>query len=224
MPTSITQAIGLSTPPKTGGPSSTLGKDDFLKLLTTQLRYQDPMNPMQGAEFATQLAQFSSLEQLTNINTNLTQGLDANYLLSQVIGNSMSAALIGNQVRATADTFTYDGSGDARLGYTLPGNSDNVSVKIYNEKGILIRTLTNVGMNKGDTSFAWDGKDNLGNTVAAGKYKFSVDARDGKGATMETNQFIYGTISAVRFKSDGTFFVIGGAEISLASILEILKG
>jgi len=201
-----------------------MGKDDFLKLLTTQLRYQDPMNPMQGGEFATQLAQFSSLEQLTNINTSLTQGLDANYLLSQVIGNSLSANLIGNQVRATSDTFNYSGSGDVKLGYTLPGNSSAVSVKIYDKNDNLVRTLTNPGNSSGDNSFSWDGKDNLGNTVASGKYKFSVDAKDGDGAAMKTTQFIYGTVSAVRFKSDGTFFVVDGDEVSLANILEILKG
>ena len=224
MPTSVqTQAVGATTAPKTTTPSSTLGKDDFLKLLTTQLRYQDPLNPMEGTEFATQLAQFSSVEQLTNINSTLSQNLDAMYTLSQVVGNSMSASLIGNQVRATSDKFAYGGDGSVKLGYTLPEASDAVTVQVYNQNGALVRTFLNPGNASGDNTITWDGKDSLGNAVAAGNYTFKVDARDEKGTALKASQYIYGVVSGVRFKSDGTYFVVDGAEVSIGDILEIIK-
>jgi flagellar basal-body rod modification protein FlgD len=226
MPTSVQpQAIGAaSTPVTPPATNSTLGKDDFLKLLTTQLRYQDPLNPMQGTEFATQLAQFSAVEQLTNINTNLTQSLDANALLTQVIGNSLAPNLIGSQVRAESDTVNYSGSGDIKLGYTLPAGCESVSINVYDANGNLVRTVSHAATTEGDNTFSWDGKNDFGNTVDTGKYKFVVDARDEKGKSVSSAQFIYGVISGVRFKSDGTYFVVDGTEISISKILEILKG
>ncbi|NIS39011.1 flagellar hook capping protein, partial [Candidatus Saccharibacteria bacterium] len=77
-----------------------LGKDDFLKMLVTQLNYQDPLNPMESTDFSAQLAQFSSLEQLSNIDETLQASLEANYLLATSINNTMAATIIGKQVRA----------------------------------------------------------------------------------------------------------------------------
>ena len=78
----------------TGG--ATLGKEDFLKLLMTQLQYQDPLNPMDNQDFMAELAQFSSLEQLQNVNSNL----QANFLLTQSLNNSLATNLIGKRVIA----------------------------------------------------------------------------------------------------------------------------
>src|ERR1700690_2579879 len=83
------------------GTTPVLGEDDFLKLLTMQMQYQDPMNPMSGTEFASQLAQFSSVEQLTNINSELAQSISSNSVLTQSINNDLAATFIGKNVRAT---------------------------------------------------------------------------------------------------------------------------
>jgi len=89
MPIYESQAVGVGQTTQTAANKSVLGKDDFLKMLVQQLRYQDPLNPMKGDEFATQLAQFSSVEQLNNINTSLTDSLNANYMLTQAINNGL---------------------------------------------------------------------------------------------------------------------------------------
>ena len=81
----------------TGGP---LGKDQFLQLFTTQLRYQDPLKPMDSTEFTAQLAQFSSLEQLTNLNTSMTQMAS----LQQQVNNAAAAGLIGRNITSTDGT------------------------------------------------------------------------------------------------------------------------
>jgi flagellar basal-body rod modification protein FlgD len=188
------------------------------------LRYQDPMDPMKGTEFAAQLAQFSSVEQLSNINSNIMQSIDANYLMSQSINNALAATFVGKDVRATGDTFQYSGSGESRLGYSLPSAADSGTVKIYDESGNLVRTMAITGKTSGDNTFTWDGKDDADRQLAAGKYKFTVDAKDVNGNSITPTLFITGTVSGVRFKADGTVFVVDGMEVKLSDILEIMGG
>ena len=205
-------------------PSNTLGKDDFLNLLITQMKNQDPLDPMQGTEFASQLAQFSSLEQLTNINTNLQSSLSANAVLSSSINNALAATFIGKEVRASSSTFQYNNAGPVKVGYTLPQDVTAVSVKIYDASGNLVKTMSG-GTGSGDNTVSWDGTNDAGQTVASGTYSFQVDATDSTGGTIATTAtYMFGTVSGVRFKSDGTVFVIDGAEVSLANILEIMQG
>ncbi|MDA8239508.1 MAG: hypothetical protein M0Z67_03945 [Nitrospiraceae bacterium] len=83
---------------QTSGISQTLGKEDFLKLFTEQLKYQDPLNPLDSTQFTAQLAQFSSLEQLVNVNTGLQQMTQA----QNTMNGAVSAALIGRHVKTAA--------------------------------------------------------------------------------------------------------------------------
>jgi flagellar basal-body rod modification protein FlgD len=219
-----TAAIGAQALTGSTGAQAILGKDDFLKLLITQLRYQDPLEPMKGTEFAAQLAQFSSVEQLANINTNLTQTLATNQLMTQSIGNSLAATMIGKGVKASADEFRFTGTGDVRLGYTLPDSAAEVSVRVYDSTGTLVRTITNAGTDKGDSTVVWDGTNDSGQTMAEGTYTFKVDALDSSKAALTATPFLYGTISAVRFTSAGTMFVVDGLEIPVSQILELLNG
>lgn len=198
-----------------------LGKDDFLKLLLQQLKYQDPLNPMDGAEYAAQLAQFSSVEQLQNINTSLATSIDANYVLAQSVNNSMAASLIGKDVKMSVNNFSYDGTNNVTVGYTLPGAVKGVTVDVYNEKNEKIRTITGSGLTVGDHDVAWDGKNDAGVTQSAGKYTFKVNATDNAGSKVTTTQYMWGTIGAVRFTASGTVVVIGNTEIGLSNILEV---
>jgi len=219
-----TLANFTSTQTQSNAPSSTLDKDDFLKLLTMQLRYQDPMDPMKGTEFAAQLAQFSSVEQLSNINSNIMQSIDANYLMSQSINNALAAGFVGKDVRAAGDTFQRSGDVATTLGYSLSSAADSVTVKIYDESGNLVKTMSVEGKDKGDNTFAWDGTDDHGQNAGDGKYKFTVEAKDNVGGTVSSTTFVTGTVSGVRFKPDGTVFVVDGMEVKLSDILEILGG
>ncbi len=224
MATSVTPTGSVSSAAQQTIATSQLGKDDFLKLLVTQLRYQDPMNPLQGTDFVSQLAQFSSLEQLSNINTSLTQSIQSNQLMSQSLSNSMAAGLIGKDIRATGDTFTYAGTADpVRLGYTLPGSADTAVVKIYDQAGGLVRTINGTGTSAGANTFTWDGKNDQGEQLPSAKYSFKVEAADAKGTAISASPFLYGTISGVRFKADGAYFVIDGTEVALSDVLEILQ-
>lgn len=218
-PQSPTQTISTAT--RTA--KSTMGKDDFLSLLVTQMRHQDPMNPMQSADFAAQLAQFSSLEQLTNINSNLEESLTANSLLSGSINNALSATFIGKEVRATGNTFGYTGSEAVKLGYSLGATAETTVIKIMDSAGNVIRTI-NGGTSQGQNAITWDGKNDRGESVGMGNYTFKVESKDSAGGVLEASTSIYGKVAGVRFKSSGTVFVIGGVEISLANVVEIMQG
>ncbi len=202
---------------------SILGKDDFLKMLIMQLRFQDPLNPMNGTEFAAQLAQFSSVEQLQNMNSNLLYNIEANSIMTQSINNALSASFIGKGVKANTDQFKFDGSNEVKLGYSLPSNASSVLIKIFDDGGNLVKQINSSELTKGDHAVVWDGKDEHGQPVGSGKYKFTVEAKDGD-KILSSNKYIFGTVSAVRFKPDGTVFVINGLEVSLSSILEIMQG
>jgi flagellar basal-body rod modification protein FlgD len=216
-------AATTSTAPAQSGTTPVLGENDFLKLLTMQMQYQDPMNPMTGTEFASQLAQFSSVEQLTNINTELSQSISANAVLTQSINNGLAATFIGKDVRATTNSFQYGGTGDAKLGYTLPSDADTVAVSITDSSGNVVRTIKGAPTGSGDETFTWDGRDDAGNQVGSGKYSFSVQATGSDGSAITASPFIYGTVSGIRFKSDGTVFVVDGMEVPLSDILEITQ-
>jgi flagellar basal-body rod modification protein FlgD len=219
-----TPVIGQQSTSQISSNKGLLGKDDFLKLMLTQLRYQDPLNPMEGTEFATQLAQFSSVEQLSNINTNITQSIDATQILSQAIGNALSATLIGKEVKASGEQFAYSGTGDVRLGYSLSGVADKVAVRVVDSYGATVRTLSSGGGLKGDNEVLWDGKNDQGGSVAAGQYKLVVKASDADGNAVTTTPFVFGHVTSVRFKATGTVFVVDGMEIPISKILEVLNG
>ncbi len=203
---------------------SALGKDDFLKLLIVQLRNQDPMDPMKGTEFATQLAQFSSVEQLSNISSSLSESISSNQVMTQSINNALASTMIGKTVKASGNAFNVVGGGEMKLGYTLAKDAATVTVKIYDDSKNLVRTITVDGGQKGDGTAVWDGRDDHGKQVAAGTYSFSVDAVDSAKTSVAATAFVSGTVTGIRFKSEGTVFVVDGVEIPLSQIIEIVNG
>lgn len=224
-------STAYSTLPLTSSTSTTatkgksaLGKDDFLKLLIVQLRNQDPMDPMKGTEFATQLAQFSSVEQLSNISSSLSESISSNQVMTQSINNALASTMIGKTVKASGNSFNVVGGGEMKLGYTLAKDAATVTVKIYDDSKILVRTITVDGGQKGDGTAAWDGRDDHGRQVAAGTYSFSVDAVDSAKTSVAATAFVSGTVTGIRFKSEGTVFVVDGVEIPLSQIIEIVNG
>ncbi|MCX6139028.1 MAG: flagellar hook capping protein [Ignavibacteriales bacterium] len=225
MSTTVQQAIaaGAGTP-SNSGTASILGKDDFLKLLVQQLQHQDPLEPMKGTEFAAQLAQFSSVEQLSNINENLQASLNANGLLTQSINNAMATTFIGKEVRAKTDNIGYSGSGIVKMGYSLPTDASTVTLQIVDNQNNVIRTVHGLPTGSGDHQYEWDGKNDAGNQMAAGTYKIKVVAADASGKTLDASTYAFGKVQSVRYKSSGTVFVIDDQEVLLANITEISGG
>ncbi len=215
--------VAATQPNNTTQNKGSLGKDDFMKLLIQQMKHQDPMNPMDGTQFAAQLAQFSSLEQLQNLNSSMTSSINANYLLTQSINNTLSSTLIGKAVKIGGSGFSNSGQNLVQLGYKLPANASTVSVNIYDENGNLIKTIDDLPASKGDHKLSWDFSDNNGNKVPKGKYTFEVKAKDMSGNNLITTSYKYGVVSGVRFTNSGTLLVVDNSEYNFSDILEIIK-
>lgn len=201
---------------------SVLGKDDFLKLMIAQLKNQDPLNPMDGTEYASQLAQFSSLEQLTNLNSYLKQSIDANYMLTQSINNTMLANLIGKEVKVNSKELQVNGQESLSIGYELPEGVKSVKVNIYNQYGTLIKSLE-ASNKKGSNKLLWDLTDNNGEKVINGDYKFEVIASDYNNNAVNVTSYILGLIDGIKYSENGTLLIINGAQYSAGDILEIIN-
>jgi flagellar basal-body rod modification protein FlgD len=201
--------------------NSTMGKDDFLKLMIEELKNQDPMNPMDGTQYASQLAQFSSLEQLTNLNDTMTQSMAANTSLTQSINNMMVSNLIGKETKLSGGDIQLNGQTSVDIGYNLPSTASQVQVNIYNSSGAIIKTIDSSKFSQGDSKLSWDLTDNNGNKLSTGDYTFKVVAEDSSGKDITASLYKYGIIDGVKFNSSGTIVVVDGAEYSISEIAEI---
>ena len=201
--------------------STELGKDDFLNLMITQMKYQDPLNPMDSNEYAAQLAQFSSLEQLTNLNNSVNESIDINYLLTQSINNTMTATLIGKNVKLSTNSVTINGQESADIGYNLPSDASDVTVSIYDNYGKLVRTIKSDKKLSGDSKLTWDFTDNNGKKLGNGQYTFEVNATSMNGTEMHISSYLIGKIDGVRFTENGTSLMIGNVAYNVAQITEI---
>jgi flagellar basal-body rod modification protein FlgD len=203
--------------------NSVLGKDDFLKLLLTQLKNQDPLNPTDGTEFASQLAQFSSLEQLTNLNDAIQQSLTNNSYLTQSINNSLASNLVGKNVTVLSNSVTNKGQDSTDLGYTLPQNAASASITVTNQYGATVKTIQGIPLTAGDHKISWDFSDDNGSKLPQGDYTFTIDAVDESGNSITTQTFSSGIVDGIKYSSSGASVMINGSEYSLSDIMEILN-
>jgi flagellar basal-body rod modification protein FlgD len=215
-----TSAIGASTSTSNNLYSSgtqTLSKDDFLKLLVTQLQNQDPLNPTDSTQFVSQLAQFSSLEQLSNINDNLKTV----QLFDQSINNAQAVNFVGKTIKASGSMFEL-GSGETyEVQYQLGEDAAAVYVSILNSSGETVRKIEMDQMTSGQQSVVWDGADENGNAVPAGTYSFSVQAKNKDGEIMDTAAYIEETVTGISYHSGSTYLLANGIEIPYSAIIEV---
>lgn len=215
--TAATPTSGLGATFGAGG-TSALGKEEFLKLLTAQLRNQDPLQPIQNEQFVAQLAQFSSLEQMQNMNDNLTN----NILINQSVNNSLSTTLIGREVEARGDTFTLESGAKTNLGFSLSGDA-TVKVEVLDSNGKVVATLKPGDMKPGSQSVSWDGNGADGKPAASGDYTFRVTATDAKGNAVGSQTTVRGRVTGVKFMNGGTYLMVGSRTFSLADVTQILE-
>ena len=152
-----------------------LGKNEFLTMLIAQLEHQDPLNPVDGTEFTAQLAQFSSLEELQDINNNIGK-LQS---LQSSIGNFQAVSYIDRTIEATGNTIQVSDGNTEEILFSLDRDTKSVYINIYDSYGRLVRDLEINSLTSGNQSFRWDGKNNTGDSVADGAYGFEVFATGG---------------------------------------------
>jgi len=200
-----------------GPATSELGKDAFLKLLVTQLQYQDPLNPTENEEFVAQLAQFSQVEQLTTAN----DSLQTLYTAMASMNNASMTQLLGKEGLAKGDTFRYEGSGDQAVHYDASSAATSASVTVMNAEGRVVYSGEIGGLDAGRGAWTWDGRTIGGGTAPAGEYSFAITARDRNGDTVDVMELVRGEIDGMSFETGSPVPSIQGVEIDLGDVLEV---
>ncbi|OQY15722.1 MAG: hypothetical protein B6I32_05930 [Desulfobacterium sp. 4572_20] len=213
------ESVGSSVTSTSSSESNILGKDDFLNLLVTQLRHQDPLSPMESAEFTSQLAQFSSLEQMSNVNTNL----ELLQLYQASINNSQAVGFIGKTIKAVGNSIgVADGVAD-QIHFDLDKDASAVIAHIYDSHKNLVKTIQPGGLNAGVQSVEWDATNNDGNKVPDGTYTFEVIATDTDQKPVSVTTLITASVSGVSFKDGTTYLLAGNQEIPIGSVFEVME-
>ena len=192
----------------------------FFTLLTTQIQYQDPLDPMENTEFTSQLAEFTSVEQMQNVNTNL--GYLQLYLAS--INNSQSLSFIGKEVKASGNSIYWDGSSRPSIDYNLSGDAASVVVNVYDSGGTLVSNISCGTQNAGEQQVTWSGYSNDGRALPAGTYTFKVMAVDTDGNTVGSTAMMNGVVEGLTFDEGVSYVIVRGQKIPIGDIIEISGG
>ncbi|MFZ5439599.1 MAG: flagellar hook assembly protein FlgD [Myxococcota bacterium] len=199
--------------------SRTLGKNEFLKLLTTQLANQDPLSPTDNQAFIAQLAQFASVEQSEAANNRLDS-----LIVAQAANNQTAVAnLVGKDIVFKTDSVSLPATGGTTISGELSANAAKVSVSITDENGKKIRSLTAFGQQAGTIELAWDGRDDAGNPVPAGKYKVQLTAADDKENPVGVTLRGRARATGVTFEAGVPELLIGGLKVKLSDVLQIAE-
>jgi flagellar basal-body rod modification protein FlgD len=207
----INPVIGnTAAAPATSGATKTLGKDDFLKLLITQLKNQDPLNPLDQNQFLAQTAQFTSLENLQNISTQLAELKN----LSSASSFAQSAALLGKNGRFAGTDFTL-GTNGAVLPFTLD-RAAAVDVEVVDSAGAVVRKLTSAQLEAGSQAVGWNGRNAQGDAMPPGIYHYRVTAHGGAKAVAAE-----GTLTGLSPDGAGVIYRIGDKVVRPEDLIDV---
>lgn len=194
--------------------------DQFLKLLVTQLNNQDPLNPMENAEFTSQIAQINTVSGIDSLNdtlSSITGQIDASQKLQA--GN-----MVGRGVLVEGDEIWVDGDTVLPFGVEMGADASQATATISDANGRVINQYDLGALEAGVQSFNWDGTDATGARMSDGKYKVSISATDGSGHAVESSALQYGYVSGVMTGGDGTLLDLGPNQghASIADVKQIL--
>ncbi|MFS4459442.1 flagellar hook assembly protein FlgD [Bdellovibrio sp. HCB2-146] len=200
----------------TGNPN--LDKDAFFKLMLAQMKNQDPTNPMKSHEMAAQLANFSSLEQMQNMNRTLEELKNGqkpaeNFQALNLIGKAV-AGDSSKIVRSAADK-------DHDFRFNLPVDAAEVQVKVRDGEGNVVRTYNLKGLKKGDNKLTWNGEDDRAMKTLPGEYQFIAEAKTADGKKLGIKTDFDGVITGVSYSSEGPVLNVGNQAIRFRDVKKI---
>lgn len=176
--------------------SSAMDKNAFLKLLIAQMQNQDPLNPTEGTEYVTQLAQFSIVEQSQNQATALGN------LSAQVTGlaSNEAAGLVGKTVTVrNGNGIAWDGLKATGASVNLGAAADKITVQIQDANGKAVRNIELGAHGAGALPVNWDGRDDAGQPVAKGSYQMKISATTADGKSIAVSNDVTGIVSKINF-------------------------
>jgi len=200
--------------------NSEMGQQEFLQLLVAQMRNQDPINPLDSKEFAAQLAQFNSVEQLISVNSGLSTLQESQELMSSSLTNSMAASMTGKHVKALSSEVYLAPGGQSDIQFKLNNSASEVEIIIRSENGSEIRRETLPGLPGGENQWTWDGKNSAGDRMADGNYTVEIKASN-EGSRVEALTYVEGEAGKVRYTGNGVFLNINGVDVSIGNVEEV---
>ena len=220
MTTAVSTTAGaLSSAPSTPvNPKSSMGKDEFLKLLVAQMKNQDPMNPSGGDQMAAQLAQFSSLEQLTNISTQLESQSTSNQSIVSMLGMGNAASLIGRTVTASGNGVVVNG-GNGAITADI-GGSGSGTLHIMDARGREIASRDIGHVNPGRNTIALG---DMATDLPDGGYTYRLDVTDAKGNAMTVKPYTTARIDGLRIDANGPVLLSNGMDIPFVNLVQVIS-
>lgn len=190
--------------------------DTFLLLLTTQLKNQDPIEPMDTNEFTSQLVQFATVEQAIQTNTNLESLID----LQKGVGVNTAAQYMGRFVQAEGNSGDLNG-GVAAFSYSLPSKATTVQISITNDAGKVVFTgngPAEIGLN----DVIWDGTSTVDGTAQPdGTYHLAVTAKDVNGNAIKATTYTTGFVTGVNLEGENPMLQIGDIKFEAGKVIAI---
>jgi flagellar basal-body rod modification protein FlgD len=204
--------------------SKELGKQDFLQLLVTQMRYQDPMSPQDNQQFIAQLAQFSSLEGTQNIGTameglskKLESMVSGQAASAATISNSSATSLIGKPVRVTAADIVFDPAETKPIEINVHAEDATSVLSILDAEGNIVNALPLT--TKGELAVSWNGSLLDGTKAPAGKYTLKVTSKDGSKDTGYT--YFEDKVTGLAYSKTGVRLEIRGQSVGLDQVVHV---
>ena len=221
--TSSISGLNVLTKAQTSGKDSASSKtqlfDDmeaFLYLLTQQLKYQDPLDPMDTSEYTNQLVQYAQVEQSIQSNEYLET------IVAQNVNGMATQAIsyIDQTVQALSDYLPLQ-NGHAKFSYILESDAANCVVAIKDSAGNYVKTFTGVEPSSGRHEMTWDGKDNNGNQLKDGAYVLVVTAVDSSGSSVKAQKTVFGKVTGVAYDGDTVAIGMGDVAVNMNSVLAV---
>ena len=199
--------------------SDKMDKDAFMKLMLAQMKNQDPTNPLKSHEMAAQLAQFSSLEQLQNINSTL-----GDMQKGQKPSESFQALnFIGKGVSGdSAKVIRLKGDKDHEFNFAIPEDAKDAEIRVRNQDGEIVRKVSLHDLKKGENKWTWNGKNEAGNASPVGEYQVLVEAKGSNGKKLFVKTDFSGIISGVSYTADGPVLMVGSQSVKLKDVKQII--
>lgn len=194
-----------------------LGQSEFLSLLIAQLKAQDPLDPMNGTEFTAQLAQFTSLEQLKDINSSLVQMAESQH----EVFNAQAVNFIGKTVWASGNSVYLDQDKGCELNFSLGGAAGSVFISIYDSYGRYLTTIEEKNLPPGDQTVVWNGKDASGKALPEGVYSFEISAVDVNNNLVASRTAVSGTVTSLMYQNGMPYLMIGDIAVPIAAVEKV---
>lgn len=217
-PVPTTEASAASLGSLSRAPGGKMGKDEFLKLLLTQLKNQDPSKPMDGQDLAVQLATFSQVEQLVSLNDGITKLGESNNQVIYGLNTSLATNLIGRSVLAEGNSVSVDGSGLSDVTVEVGNPGGNGVLRVYDKSGKEVAAQSYPRLTTGRHSLEW-----VTGKLPEGEYTYKLEVAGASETPVPVVTYSSYPVDSVQFGPQGVMLVSRGRQIPMEKVAEVSK-